>query len=43
MKSIKIVLVSLILYAGNLYANEWTDGSCYLDAYYVRSTTTITE
>ena len=27
----------------SLFANEWTDGSCYLDAYYVRSTTTISE
>ena len=27
----------------SLYGYEWTDGSCYLDAYYVKSTTTITE
>tara|TARA_B100002051_G_scaffold271931_1_gene307628 strand:+ start:323 stop:1147 length:825 start_codon:yes stop_codon:yes gene_type:complete len=27
----------------SLYAYEWTDGSCYLDAYYVKSTTTISE
>ena len=27
----------------SLYADEWTDGSCYLDAYYVKSTTTISE
>ena len=27
----------------SLYASEWTDGSCYLDAYYVKSTTTISE
>ena len=27
----------------SLYAYEWTDGSCYLDVYYVRSTTTISE
>ncbi len=27
----------------SLYAYEWTNGSCYLDAYYVRSTTSISE
>jgi len=26
-----------------LFANEWTDGSCYVEPYYVRSTVTISE
>ena len=27
----------------SLFANEWGSGSCYFDAYYLRSTTTISE
>ena len=29
--------------ANSLYANEYSDGNCFVDAYFPRSTTTISE